>query len=270
MQTVGSIAVVLATCNSERYILPLLKSLARQTLKDFTIYVGDDFSIDNTLEIVTAFLTKNNMSFVIMPTHAKCVGAAENFKNIIKQVEEDYIFFCDHDDVWEPKKIEVMTSIASQCKKECFGLAYCDYNYISDKGYALNLPKIGDMTLNNIEFENTVPGCTMMISQSLKNHLSNYSDIDLMHDWMCLIIAKKEDLRIININEALHRYRIHENNLVGVRRSKIFCNPFTLVKSFYTNTVLTHDSIVKFGLRRPGFVSRFCYLVQRFLWKLGN
>src|SRR5262245_27786779 len=51
----SAISIVLATFNGERYLEPLLQSLAGQTIAPLELVVGDDGSRDGTPEIVAEF-----------------------------------------------------------------------------------------------------------------------------------------------------------------------------------------------------------------------
>ena len=51
----GAVSIVLATFNGERYLEPLLESLADQTIAPRELVVGDDGSQDRTPEIVSEF-----------------------------------------------------------------------------------------------------------------------------------------------------------------------------------------------------------------------
>ena len=52
------IALLLATYNSGKYLREQLDSLFLQTYKDWTLYVHDDGSIDDTLDIVKEYSDK--------------------------------------------------------------------------------------------------------------------------------------------------------------------------------------------------------------------
>ena len=57
-----STSVVMATYNGEKNILEQLDSLLSQTKKINEVLICDDCSTDNTVDIISSFIEKNNLS----------------------------------------------------------------------------------------------------------------------------------------------------------------------------------------------------------------
>ena len=99
------IVVLLATYNGQEYLRAQLDSLVQQTFKDFKIIVHDDGSTDDTLEIIAEYQEK--YPEMMVQYFGEPLGSAKaNFLWMLKQVQADYFFFCDQDDVWAPDKVE--------------------------------------------------------------------------------------------------------------------------------------------------------------------
>ncbi|HEX8431499.1 MAG TPA: glycosyltransferase, partial [Longimicrobium sp.] len=101
------VEVALATHNGERYLPALLDSLFAQTHRDFTVVVSDDGSTDRTVEVLGEYAERNPGRMRIVGTTPRRLGAAGNFSSILPHLTADYVFFCDQDDVWLPRKIEL-------------------------------------------------------------------------------------------------------------------------------------------------------------------
>ena len=97
------IAILLATYNPGSYIEEQIASIASQTCKDFKIYWGDDGSDENQVFFIRKLLEPFNFE----EFHFKRIGASRNFLELLKQSCEEYIAFCDQDDVWLPEKLEI-------------------------------------------------------------------------------------------------------------------------------------------------------------------
>ena len=54
-----SIAICLATYNGESYISEQLDSILAQTCPDWTLFIRDDCSTDNTLSILDAYAARH-------------------------------------------------------------------------------------------------------------------------------------------------------------------------------------------------------------------
>lgn len=100
------ISVAMATYNGARFITEQLESLARQTLSPKEVVIADDCSTDGTLDVVAAYAAK-----APFPIHAarnpKQLGYRDNFMAAASRCQSPIIAFCDQDDVWDPRKLEL-------------------------------------------------------------------------------------------------------------------------------------------------------------------
>src|SRR5689334_1945862 len=97
--------VLLATRNSERFLEPMLRSLAVQTHRDFNLIVGDDASSDRTVEIIRSFIASFERPVTLVERRVPSGSATANFASLLAQSRGDYVLLADHDDVWMPDKI---------------------------------------------------------------------------------------------------------------------------------------------------------------------
>lgn len=101
-----NVVILLATYNGEQYIRQQLDSLFAQTYQDFRIVIHDDGSTDGTVDIICEYIKKYPDKIEIIYGHS-CGGAKTNFMYLLSEVEADYYFLCDQDDVWLPEKMEL-------------------------------------------------------------------------------------------------------------------------------------------------------------------
>ena len=99
------VSIVLATFNGERYLEPLLESLANQTIAPRELVVGDDGSHDRTHEIVSEFARRAPFPVTFTQNEHR-LGFAENFLALAQTAVGPLLAFCDQDDVWHPAKLE--------------------------------------------------------------------------------------------------------------------------------------------------------------------
>ena len=100
-----STAILLATKDGGRYIGELLDSLLAQTCKDFTVWLHDDGSEDDTLSIYERYRSDDPDRFRILEGPPQN-GARENFFYLMRSVEADHYLFADDDDVWREDKVQ--------------------------------------------------------------------------------------------------------------------------------------------------------------------
>ena len=100
------ISVVMSTHNGERFLRQQLDSVLNQSRLPDEFVVCDDASTDSTLDMLEDF--KNNAPFPVhIHRNASNIGWGASFMNMSKRAEGDLIVFCDQDDVWNERKLEM-------------------------------------------------------------------------------------------------------------------------------------------------------------------
>ena len=217
MNMEGTIIILMSTYNGARFITEQIESIKRQTINNWKLYVWDDGSRDNTLEI----LKKYEENGVLKIVSNERVGYPNGFYNLMNlRIEGDYYAFCDQDDIWMPNKLEV----AKKAIENKNGPAlYCSKKYIVDK--SLNI--IGDDVevekgiYNAMLKSNKASGCTMLFNKQLYDILIKYrpqSNLAPYHDSWCYKIA-------VIFGEVIYDsiprmlYRQHSANTVGAYKN---------------------------------------------------
>ncbi len=218
-------AILLATYNGENFIKEQLNSLYSQTCKDWTLYVHDDGSTDNTATVLREFsLGNSNMTIMDYP---KMGNPKDNFMSMLEKVDADYYLFCDQDDRWVSDKIEKEMNHMHLLEEKNPGkpvLVFSDL-YVTDK--RLNILSNSMWEHGGIRPEllkdfslggafQYVTGCTMLFNKEAKKAaLSHPYAKATMHDiWITLCVLKEKGI-VSGIYEPLVYYRQHESNTLG-------------------------------------------------------
>ncbi len=98
-----NIAIKIPTYNSEITILDTLKSIINQTYVNFTVYIFDNCSTDNTIKIVESL---QDIRIKIIKSE-KNYGWAWNFNRCLEKTDEDLMLFAHSDDIYHPRFLEV-------------------------------------------------------------------------------------------------------------------------------------------------------------------
>jgi glycosyltransferase involved in cell wall biosynthesis len=216
--------IVIATYNGEKYLREQLDSIINQTYKNIKIYIRDDGSKDNTVNIIKEYVEEYPEKIVYITDNVKCGSAKSNFMQAMKYTSSEYIMFSDQDDIWLPEKIRHslirMKKIENRYGPDIPILVFGSYrpvdehlNYIKGKEKKRQEAKY-KLNFSNLLVQNYVNGCLMIINRKLAELMGEYNDGILMHDWWAALIAAGAG-KINHIDEVMMLYRQHTDNVVG-------------------------------------------------------
>jgi glycosyltransferase involved in cell wall biosynthesis len=107
-----SISVIIPVYNSSKYIKRCLNSLINQDYSNYEIFIVDDASTDNSLEIIREYaLVYKNIKIKSLKKN-KGVSNARNCG--IKECNNEYIMFCDSDDWYESDALRIISKAAEE------------------------------------------------------------------------------------------------------------------------------------------------------------
>ena len=233
MRAAERIAILLAAYNGARYLETQLESLRTQTVQEFVCYIHDDGSDDGTQQIAASYCSRYPEHFIYLGS-SRTGGSKYNFMYLLREVEADYIMFCDQDDVWLPEKVE-KTYLAMRQAQEQTGCAdavpVCVFSdlmvvdaqlkVVNPSFYAYSSKNPERTSLRQLLYNNVAPGCTMMINAPLRRLMlaADVADKIHMHDWLAMLLASAAG-KIVFINESLIWYRQHGDNAIGATRRR--------------------------------------------------
>lgn len=243
------IAIGMAVYNGCDYIEQQVKSIIEQTYSNWILFIRDDGSSDNSLEICKKIQVRYPQKIKIIKDSTSTKSAGKNFFKILHFINDnfkgnfDYFMLSDQDDYWHANKIEktlqkmlkteqespkipilVHTDLAVvNAKLEQIGSSFMKYR-------ALN-PKF--TSLNRLLIQNNVTGCTMMWNNLLMGKILENNTVT-MHDWWIALIASCFG-KIEYVNEATIDYRQHGDNVVGA--TKVNTVSFVFYRLFVNNNI---------------------------------
>lgn len=222
------VEILLATYNGGQYLSEQLDSLFAQTYKNWKLVVHDDGSVDNTLEVVRHYAAQVPGKITLVEDRFRAGGAKDNFAHLMSLSTADYIAFCDQDDVWLPRKLElsIVALIGAEAQEKDMPIAVFTDAKIVDAELGPVAPSLWRhqatspglaKSIRRLSVRNCVTGCTMMINRSALNKALPIPPVALMHDWWVALVILKYGgvLRPIDIPTIL--YRQHSTNAVGAQ-----------------------------------------------------
>lgn len=210
----NNLAILMSTFNGSKYIREQLDSLYNQTIDSFDLYIRDDCSNDDTINILNEYSSKhNNITIIEGNINLK---PARSFMELIKKIDGyEYYAFCDQDDVWHKDKL--LFALES-LKNITIPALYCS-NYQLTDAQLNNLPDNGHKSSSDfytsIIYSNAT-GCTVVFNNLLMKYLKMYNPkyIVMHDDWahkVCLSIGGK----VIYDERKTIFYRQHGDNADG-------------------------------------------------------
>lgn len=124
-----AVSVIVPSYNRAHLLGRALRSVARQTYKDFEVIVVDDGSTDDTEGVVKEFPSLN----IRYIRHERNKGEAAARNTGVMAARGEFIAFLDSDDEWLPEKLEKQMAVfAGQSPK--VGIVYSDMCEIERNG----------------------------------------------------------------------------------------------------------------------------------------
>lgn len=201
------ISVCIASYNGEQELGRQLDSVLPQLSPDDEVVISLDPSTDRTREVIAAY-GDARLKVVDGPGLGSPIP---NFENALAHASGDYIFLCDQDDQWMPKKVEVMMKAlqtAACVVSDCI-VTDADLNVIEPSFYAVNRTCTG--FLFNLLVRNGYLGCCMAFRREVLQRALPFPKNTPMHDiWIGCVAARYYNVRFIP--DRLMYYRRHGHN----------------------------------------------------------
>jgi glycosyltransferase involved in cell wall biosynthesis len=214
------VAILMCTFNGERFLKEQLNSFATQTHQDWTLWVSDDGSTDQTLGILRATQADwgaDRLKIVEGPRK----GFARNFLSLAcrPEIEAEYFAFSDQDDIWLPEKLHRAIGMLEKLPNNTPSLYGSRTQLIDVEGKVIGLSKLtpDDLSFNNALVQNFACGNSMVINQQLRDVLQFAGpNLDIVsHDWWLYLLATAIQGNVIFDDQPFIHYRQHKNNMVG-------------------------------------------------------
>lgn len=104
------LTILLATHNRANLVLETLRSIQNQTYKNWECIIVDDYSIDNTKDVIEEFIKNDNRFIYFLKTKQYGMGLSGSRNqglDVAQSRKAQFIQFFDDDDIMHPKKLEL-------------------------------------------------------------------------------------------------------------------------------------------------------------------
>lgn len=224
------IYILLASYNGEKYITEQIKSLLGQTYQNWILWIHDDGSKDNTINIIKEYEKNFPSKIKFLDDGLKFGAAKQNFTHLLSSVDNnfDYVMFCDQDDIWLDNKIDITLNKMIEVEKNNPNKSILIHTDLKVVDESLNIIAISYFMYQKIKpqwskdfnislVQNSVTGCTMMINKEAKKISLPISNNAIMHDWWILLKVLQYDGIVEYITKQTILYRQHTSNDIGAK-----------------------------------------------------
>jgi glycosyltransferase involved in cell wall biosynthesis len=205
------VSIIIPCHNYARYLAESITSALSQTYPNIEVIVIDDESTDNTTEIARRFPVKyvriKHQGF-LTPAHAHNIG--------LKLCHGEFVIFFGADDRLKPTYVEqcYKTLMYQVTRNNAIGFVWTGTQEFGDSEM-VRLPRLRELVHWYHAFTNIggqigailVPLSVYKVVGGYDEKLHCFED----RDW--IIRALSKGFKGVSINESLHEYRFHSNNL---------------------------------------------------------
>lgn len=226
------VLVLLSTYNGIKYLREQIESILAQEQVEVSILIRDDGSTDNTKQLLNDYCSKyNNISLIASSDNLR---PGNSFMELIYYAGQDcfekydYYALADQDDIWLKNKLFCAIKKIEDSKDTAQPILYCSNQilYKNEKECGVRYIHAPRIDLPSVINSNKVSGCTFVMNKCLlmkicsAPHPSRKLMLRRMHDvWIVLAAICSGEL--IYDNKSYILYRIHENNVVGIKRTSM-------------------------------------------------
>ena len=215
-------SVVIPTYNHGHFIGRCLSSVLSQSFTDWEAIVINNYSEDNTIEVVEGF--KDERIRLVNFRNQGIIAASRN--EGIRLARGEFVAFLDSDDWWYPGKLERVRSHAANAD-----VIYHDLDIHSVKGRKetagdwrrqLTRPVFVDLMVN----WNTLPNSGVVVRKTILDEVGGLTEDRMLNTFedaeLWLKISRVTE-RFVYIREKLGAYWVGEGNLSTFNERHIQC-----------------------------------------------
>jgi glycosyltransferase involved in cell wall biosynthesis len=235
------VGVLLPTFNGGLHLRDQLLSIRSQVGVDVRVYVNDDGSTDGSLQVLEEFI-RSGLVFKLFSSNR--IGSTQAFfKLLLEAKNEEYIAFCDQDDIWDSEKLQKSIGIMV---RENSQMVFTRRKYIDGRGFALGFsPRIRKTPgFRNALIENIAYGNTQLIGSGAIKTILRVGAVPVKHfdAWIYLIVSAVHKISFLDL--PLTNYRIHSENQIGLRKRLDFRRARNGLQDYYRqNQILLQSNL---------------------------
>jgi glycosyltransferase involved in cell wall biosynthesis len=211
------ISVVMTTYNGAHYLAEQIDSILSQTYCRFELIIADDCSTDRTAELLADYSRRDQR--IRYYVNDRNLGVNDNLERALTQVCGELIAIADQDDIWEPRKLEILSEHIGDCSA-----VYSNSLLIDSEGQSLGMtlmdwirvtPAQGRAPLMLVR-KNCVSGHALLFKKVLLKVVLPFETHLLFDQQLGIVAALNDGLKYLD--QPLVRHRFHDRNQTNGRK----------------------------------------------------
>jgi teichuronic acid biosynthesis glycosyltransferase TuaG len=212
------VSIVIAYFKKKLFFEETINSILKQTYTDFEVIVIYDDVDKHELNFIKKILKRLPRYKIII--NKKNIGAGLSRNKGIYFAKGQYIAFCDADDLWHKKKLELQITFMKHKK---INFSHTSYKIINNFGKNLGYFKIA----NKLNYQDLLKSCDIATSSVVinKNILKKnifFSNFTTKEDYALWLKIVKREGELYGINKKLLFWRSVKNSLSDSFFQKLF------------------------------------------------
>ncbi len=222
------VTIIVPNYNHAEYLILRMESLLGQTFRNFEIIIIDDYSTDNSRELIEMYRSNEKISHIIY--NEKNSGSPyKQWAKGIRLAKGDFIWIAESDDYSEVSFIEVLIQYFNKdtCMVCCQALSVSEYEFrIYPKEPFFNMHKFNSSEFieNSLVLQNDVfnSGMVLFKREIVDDFiLDRIAEYRLLGDWLFWIYLSTKG-NVVQIGKFLTYRRLHEFNTTNKVKKDTF------------------------------------------------
>lgn len=250
------VSVIIPTYNRSELLKKAVKSLENQSHQNLEIIIIDDFSTDDTAEVVEKMADDR----IIYLKHSMNKGGSEARNTGIKRATGDYIGFLDSDDQWLPEKLE--KQLKQFEGKPNVGVIYTGVQVVDENNQPTRkiIPKFrGDILAKLFEFNHIDTTSSVLVRKDVLNQTEGFdSSLPSCQDWD-LYIRLAQVTEFDFVKESLVLFYHHSGERITTNINSVLSGHLSIFEKYRELA----------GKQRKSTFRRFALTIWKVIFRAG-
>ena len=246
----NQVDIIIPVYNSQKYINKTIKSVFKQTYKNWKLIIIDDASTDGTIKIVEEICKKVKKKIIILKNNVNR-GQAFSRNRGLKLSKSKFVTFLDSDDFWDKNKLKNQIKFMLSNN---YDFTYTDYKIIKNN----QIKKIIVPDFYNYKrfiHNSSINTCSMIIKKKIIKNIY-FKNFRFSEDYFfkCQILRKGY---IGYKCPRSYAYYLLRKDSVQSNRLSVFFSLWTINRNFnnmnFIQNIISIFFIIVNSLRKYGF-----------------